>query len=264
MNRQIDNTTVEDADAGCDLLVIAPHSDDAEIGLGGTLRMLANRGRRVWVVDLTRGELGSNATVDERWREAEAASEVLGLTGRAQLELPDGFVDPTSADQAAAVVDVLRRLRPRWVVTAPDPVRHPDHLATPPLVERACFLSRLPAYGAATAGLRLWSGGEAWPEAAGSWRIEARLAVCPDDGVPGAIFDVSSTWQAKLDALACYASQFMRQEGRRETWINDPAFLRKIEERGAAWGRRAGVERGEALTAGAVPVLADLPAEPWT
>ena len=56
---------------GCDLLVISPHTDDAEIGLGGTLRLLADRGRRVWVVDLTRGELGTNATPDERWAEAE-------------------------------------------------------------------------------------------------------------------------------------------------------------------------------------------------
>ena len=79
--------------AACDLLVVSPHSDDAEIGMAGTLALLASRGRRVWVVDLTRGELGSNATPDERWAEATAAAAVLGLAGRLQLELPDGFVD---------------------------------------------------------------------------------------------------------------------------------------------------------------------------
>lgn len=259
MNRQAENRN----DPGCDLLVVSPHSDDAEIGLGGTLRLLAERGRRVWVVDLTRGELGSNATPDERWAEAEAASQVLDLAGRAQLDLPDGFIDAASPDQAAAVVDVIRRLRPRWVVTAPDAVRHPDHVATPPLVERAVFLARLPAYAAAPAGYRLWTGGAPWPDAAASWRVEARLGVCPDDARPDLVFDVSTTWEAKRAALACYASQFSRGEGRRATWINDPAFLAKIEERGAAWGRRAGVERGEALVSPAVPVLDDLPGEVW-
>ena len=131
--------------AACDLLVISPHTDDAEIGLGGTICQLVNQGRKVWAVDLTRGELGTNATPDERWVEAEKASAVLGLTGRAQLDLPDGFIDGSNRSQIETVVAVIRRLRPRWIVTAPDPVRHPDHQATPDLVGRAAFLARLAA-----------------------------------------------------------------------------------------------------------------------
>jgi len=248
---------------GCDLLVISPHTDDAEIGLGGTMRLLADRGRRVWAVDLTRGELGTNATSDERWAEAEQASAVLGVAGRAQLELPDGFIDSTDRDQVAQVVAVIRRLRPRWIVTAPDPVRHPDHQETPPLVARAAFLSRLAAWQPGSPGGRLWAQGAPWPEPVERWETEALWTVCADDGTPAAIFDVSAVWAAKEKALACYASQFARQEGRKATWINDQAFMEKIERRGRTWGRRAGAEFGEAVCTAAHPVLQDLPDQRW-
>lgn len=248
---------------GCDLLVISPHTDDAEIGLGGTLRLLADRGRRVWVVDLTRGELGSNATPDERWTEAAAAATVLGLTGRAQLDLPDGFIDGADPIQAGVVTDLVRRLRPRWVVTAPDAVRHPDHQAAPALVERACFLASLVSFRPETGQSRVWQGGAAWPDAAACWQVEARFGVCPDNTEPNLIFDVTSSWAAKCEALACYASQFARGEGRRSTWINDPGFMEKIERRGAFWGQRAGVSRAEALCGGSAPLLDDLPDGSW-
>jgi bacillithiol biosynthesis deacetylase BshB1 len=250
--------------AACDLLVISPHTDDAEIGLGGTIRKLADQGRKVWAVDLTRGELGTNATPDERWAEAEQASKVLGLTGRAQLELPDGFIDGTDRLQIETVVAVIRRLRPRWVVTAPDPVRHPDHRATPVLVGRAVFLARLAALQPSEPGGILWSGGEDWPSPGERWETETLLTTCPDDGQPSIIFDVSETLAAKNDALACYASQFARQDGRRATWINDASFLEKIERRAATWGRRAGVTYGEALATPSFPVLDDLPRERWS
>jgi len=249
--------------AGCDVLVIAPHTDDAEIGLGGSLRLFAERGRRCWVVDLTRGELGSNATPSERWAEAAAASDVLGLTGRAQLDLPDGFIDPHDPRQAGAVVDAIRRLRPRWVITAPDPVRHPDHRATPGLVERAVFLARLGSYCPDPASHRIWSGGAPWPESGGAWEIEARFGVCRDQDNPSLLLDVSGVWETKVAALECFASQFTREPGRAPTMINDAAFLEKIDRRAQTWGRRAGVERAEALCGAAAPVMTDLTEEVW-
>ncbi len=254
---------IDTAGTGCDLLVIAPHTDDAEIGLGGTIAVLGDRGRRVWVADLTRGELGSNATPDERWQEAAAASAVLGLAGRVQLSLPDGFLDPHDREQAAAVAWVIRSLRPRWLVTAPDPVRHPDHRATPPLVERAVFLARLAAWQPQRPPLRTWSGGAELPEAATTWQTAARFAVCADGSSPAFCFDITTGWERKLAALACFGSQFAREPGRRPTMINDAAFLEKIERRARSWGRRAGVELAEAFAGEAVPVLDDLPREPW-
>ncbi len=247
----------------CDLLCIAPHTDDAEIGLGGTLRLLADRGRRVWVCDLTRGELASNATPDERWAEAAAASALLGLTGRLQLTLPDGFVSAAEPVQAAAVTAVIRALRPRWVVSAPEPVRHPDHVATPSLVQRCAFLAHLASFAAPFPVARWWPAQPAGEPATAPWRPEAVLEVCPEQGQASVIFDVSATWEAKLAALACYASQFAGGPGRRPTHINDPAFQHRVKARGRLWGHRAGVTHAEALRTNAAAVLADLPAERW-
>jgi len=249
--------------SGCDLLVVSPHTDDAEIGLGGTIRLLADRGRRVWAVDLTRGELGTNATEDERWAEAGLASAVLGLAGRAQLDLPDGFIDGSDREQVGRLAAVIRRLRPRWLATAPDPVRHPDHKQTPLLAERAVFLARLEAWQPDNAPARLWKDGEDFPGPTARWQVETLLAVCPDHTPPNLVFDVTATWQAKEEALACYASQFAREPGRTATMINDTSFLEKIERRARTWGRQAGVEFGEALRTAAFPVLDDLPDGRW-
>ncbi|MCB1185208.1 bacillithiol biosynthesis deacetylase BshB1 [bacterium] len=248
---------------GCDLLVVSPHTDDAEIGLGGTLHRLASRGRRVWVADLTRGELATNATPDERWAEAAVASEILGLAGRVQLELPDGFIAPDDRDQTGRLVALLRRLRPRWVVTAPDPVRHPDHVATPLLVRRAVFMARLQGWQPELGAHHLWAGGAALPAPAARWEVEARFAVCPDDSAPTLLFDISEHWEAKTRALAAYASQFGRDAGQTPTTINDPAFLARIERRARTWGRRAGVPLAEALCGGGATVLDDLPDARW-
>ena len=271
---------------GCDLLCVSPHTDDAEIGLGATLRLLADRGRRVWVCDLTRGELGSNGTPDERWAEAAGASARLGLTGRLQLGLPDGFISVADPAQVAAVTAVLRRLRPRWVVSAPAPLRHPDHLATPALVAKAAFLSRLAAYdppfpvarwwpaeepgaGGAAAGAAVARPGSAMPAPPGPgpagapWRPEAVFEVCPPGQTPTVVFDVTATWEAKREALACYRSQFDAAGGRRPTMINDRSFLAEVERWALRWGHLAGVGYGEALRGAAAPVLGDLPAERW-
>ena len=253
----------DSAAAQTDLLCISPHTDDAEVGLGGALRLFADRGRRVWICDLTRGELGSNATPAERWAEAAAASRELGISGRVQLDLPDGFISAEKHDQIAAVTALIRYLRPRWVVTAPDAVRHPDHVATPALVAKACFMARLARYQVAVTDATWWPDPPPIAEPTQRWEVAALFEVCRDDGRPALIFDVTETWVAKQRALACFASQFERREGRRSTVINDVSFLDKIERRGRAWGYRAGVGYGEALSSTAVPVLTDLPTESW-
>lgn len=253
---------LNDAPAACDLLVVSPHPDDAEIGLGGAMATLAARGRRVWALELTRGELGTNATPEERWQESVAAARALGLAGRAQLALPDGFIDAGDREQAAALVAVIRRLRPRWLVTAPEPRRHPDHQATPGLVERAVFLARLAAWQPALPAIRL-HGTPELPAPAERWEVPTVAHVTPEDGRPSLLVDVGEHWPAKLAALACYGSQLVRGEGRRATAINDPAFLERIEDRSRRWGRLGGIARAEALTTAHVPVVADLPAEAW-
>lgn len=250
-------------DARCDLLCVAPHPDDAEIALGGTLRLLADRGRRVWICDLTRGELATNADPETRWHEALAASEVLGLAGRVQLALPDGFIEPTARDQVVAVVHVLRVLCPAWVLTAPAPLRHPDHLASPALVRRAAFLSRLPALRIAAPPARWWPAPPPDP-AVDAWIPAVVGHTCTEGREPDLLFDVTQTWSAKHDALACYRSQFRRDEGRAPTYINDPAFLDGIDGIGSRWGRRARASWAEAVRLEARLAVTDLPAGRWT
>jgi bacillithiol biosynthesis deacetylase BshB1 len=254
--------------AGVDCLCIAPHTDDAELALGGTLRLLADRGRAVWVCDLTRGELASNATPEERWGEAEQASEILGLTGRLQLGLPDGFVAAADPDQIGAVTSVIRRLRPRWIVVAPEASRHPDHLATPALVAKALFMANLSAYEPAWPDCRIWPEKKAVSDLTEGdpttpWRSEALLVTCAPHEQPALIFDCSAVWEKKRAAIAAYRSQFQRDAGRRPTLVNSVAWHEEIERRGQQWGFKAGVAYGEALRSQAVPVLRDLPEEPW-
>ena len=254
---------MKDQNSGCDLLVISPHTDDAEIGLGGTMATLSKKGRRIWVVDLTRGELGSNATSDERWAEAAEASKTLGLSGRLQLNLPDGFVNATDRDHLMAVVWALRTFRPRWVVSAPDPVRHPDHVATAELVRRAAFLARLTELSVQEPEYLRWQDGSKVPNTADLWIVPTVLSVCPADGKPSLLFDVTEQWATKENSLHCYASQFQLADYRRPTMINDGTFLERIQRRARNWGRRAGCQYAEAFTTDAVPVLNDFPDVEW-
>lgn len=243
----------------CDVLCLSPHTDDAEIALGGTLALLARRRQAVWTCDLTRGELASNADPDERWREAAEASEVLGLAGRLQLELPDGYIGEADRTQVDAVVWVLRALQPRWILTAPEPRRHPDHLATPPLVQRAVFLARLASLEVDRPAHRAWGAAERLSPPGGPWITPFVAGTTLPDQSPSLFMDVSSTWQIKEAALACYRSQFERGRERRHTHINDPDFLDSVRARGRAWGRRAGVEHAEALSTAQIPVWDGMP-----
>ncbi len=248
---------------GCDLLCVAPHSDDAEIALGGTLHRLAAQGRRVWLCDLTRGELGSNGTPELRWEEASAAAAALGVTGRLQFDLPDGFI-ATTPEQVALVTAVIRRLRPRWLVAAPMPNRHPDHQAVPHLVRKAAYMARLAAYRPELPEPRIWPADAALAEPAERWEVETIATVSLPGDTPDLYLDVTESWPAKMASLRCYVSQFEPAAGARPTKINDPAFLEEVERWSRAWGFKARVERAEALQVDGAPVLDDLPPERWS
>jgi bacillithiol biosynthesis deacetylase BshB1 len=125
-----------------DLLAFGPHPDDIEIGLAGTVAVHAARGDRVGLCDLTRGELGSNGTPDEREREAEDARQVLGATWRINLRWPDGGIVGSDA-QIADVVRLVRQCRPRTVALPYWDDRHPDHRAASEVLRRAVFRSGL-------------------------------------------------------------------------------------------------------------------------
>jgi len=231
----------------CDLLVVAPHPDDAEIHCGGTVARHVAAGARVVLVDCTAGEMASRGTPEERAAETRAASEVLGLTGRECLGLPDGGLRGDDPAQRDVLVDALRRHRAAAVCSIAAATRHPDHLALHRLMAAA-------AKAAALHGLATESGAAALPGVR-VWCYEGELPLAADLLVPLE----REHWERKMAAVRCYASQFHREgtDGP-ETSISQPGFLDWIEARGRTWGHHAGAPYAEAFKAPEAPRVADL------
>ncbi|MDI6893222.1 MAG: bacillithiol biosynthesis deacetylase BshB1 [Bacillota bacterium] len=225
-----------------DLLAIAPHPDDAEIGAGATLALHAARGHRVGVLDLTRGELGTNGTPEERLREAGEAARVLGLAWRGNLGLPDRglAVHPGAVAQLARTI---RRLRPR-VVLLPSPTDgHPDHRTATALAREAVM----------SAGLPKWD-----PETL-AHRVERVLYYFVDPPVhPSLLVDGSGYLEVKMRALRCHASQFLPGPGRMPTVLNDGHYLARVEHQARYLGASCGRQDAEAFSTPAPPVLSNL------
>lgn len=216
-----------------DLLVFGPHPDDLEIGLGGTIALHAALGFRVGLCDLTRGELGSNGTPDEREEEAEAARAVLGATWRINLRWPDGGIDGRES-QILDVVRLVRTTRPRTVALPYWNDRHPDHRAASDVLTRAAF----------KAGLRRFAPGEVEP-----CRPDWLCYYFINDADPLSFaVDVSAHYDIKRRALACHRSQFtLSTPDSTVTRLTTPQFQQLIESRDANYGARTGVAFAEGV-----------------
>lgn len=177
-----------------DLLAIMAHPDDAELLCGGTIALAGDQGHRTGIFDLTRGELGSRGTPELRAQEAEAAARVLGVAERVNGGLPDGHLANTDA-MRRVVIEQLRRLRPRTVIVQYVVGRHPDHRIASELVRDACFLSGLKNYPA---------DGEAFRPS----KLCHTLSFREDAVKPSFVVDISAQFERKLEAIACFASQF--------------------------------------------------------
>lgn len=214
-----------------DLLVFGPHPDDIEIGLGGSIAKHTAAGHQVGLCDLTRGELGSNGTVDERAAEAEAAREVLGAAFRDNLGWPDGGIGGDAHVRAAAAY--IRRRRPRAIAIPHWHDRHPDHLSASETLTRAVF----------NAGLRRFDAdGDPWRPA---WVCYYFINLTSPVSF---LVDVSAHYEIKRRALACFVSQFTpTAPGAVETRLTSPRFAQLIESRDAQFGAQAGVAFAEGV-----------------
>lgn len=215
-----------------DLVVFGPHPDDLEIGLGGTIARHTAAGHTVGLCDLTRGELGSNGTPDERVREAQAAADVLGAAWRENLGWPDGGILPTP-ELIRSAVDLLRAHRPKAIAVPYWEDRHPDHGAASRVLDLAAFRSGLRRY---------LTDAEAWrPEWICYYFINNHIA-------PSFVVDVSAHYEQKRAALACHRSQFAPQDSSAvATRLTATSFQQLIESRDAQFGAQIGVAFAEGL-----------------
>src|SRR3989449_429871 len=177
-----------------DLLAIAAHRDDVELTCGGTLAKAAQAGHRVGILDLTQGETGTRGDAATRAAEAERAAKALGVHVRLNAGLPDAHLQNDEASRAR-LVELVRATRPR-VVILPFPVgRHPDHRIASELGRDACYLAGLAKYG---------GGGDPHRP----FKVLHALAYREDPVKPTFVVDISDSFEAKLQAIRCYASQF--------------------------------------------------------
>jgi bacillithiol biosynthesis deacetylase BshB1 len=177
-----------------DLLAIFAHRDDAELNCGGTLAKTARLGKKVGILDLTQGEMGTRGSAEIRRAEADAAARVLGATVRDNLGLPDAGIvnDPETREKLARVI---RRLAPRVVICPALEGRHPDHRVTAQLVRDACFVAGLQKVAPDVPKHR-------------PLKILHCLTYRQDFVRPTFVVDVSQDFETKLAAIRCYASQF--------------------------------------------------------
>lgn len=177
-----------------ELLAIVPHPDDAELLCGGTLIRAADAGHKTGILNLTAGELGSRGTPEGREAEAAKAAKVLGLALRENLELADAQIQNDEASRAR-LVEAIRELRPRTVILPYFEGRHPDHRVASELGYDACYLAGLKKYPA--------SGDPHRPT-----KVLYALAYREHGLKPTFVVDTSETFERKLEAVRCYASQF--------------------------------------------------------
>ena len=212
------------------ILAVGAHPDDVEISCGGTLALAAKQGFVALVLDLTRGELSTNGTVEERAKEAAEAARILGVTDRRNAGLPDGRVDSRDPEQVRAVVRLLRSLRPSVLFTHAPRDRHPDHVEASQLVDRAWYL----------AGLRQYDGEGTPHRAEGRYYFISRITL-----EPTFIVDITPVWEEKKRAVLAHGSQVGRGAKSVSTPLNDPDFMERIEARARHFGGQIGVRYGE-------------------
>ena len=210
-----------------DYLVIAPHPDDAELGVGGTILLLQAQGARVGVLDLTDGEPTPFGSPEVRRRETDAATAVLGLAWRGNLGLTNRRLE-ADLDARARLAGALRELRPRVLFAPYWEDAHPDHLAATALVDAARFWAKLTKTDL--------PGDPFYPQRI-LYYFSVHLRIHPR---PSFVLDVTPHFETKMRAIECYRSQFI--EGRDPT---PPTVLDDLRARGRYWGWAVGAGYGE-------------------
>ena len=221
-----------------DILAFAAHPDDIELSAAGTIIKAVKEGKKVGIVDLTKGELGSRGSSVIRGDEAAAAAGILGLSIRENLGLADGFFEVNRNSQLE-VVRMIRKYQPEIVLANAVSDRHPDHGKGAELVHKSAFLSGLIKIKTEVDG-----------EEQAAWRPKRVFHYIQDHYIePDFVVNITDEFEDKLKSIMAYSSQFFNPVGDGvKTPISGEDFVKFIEGRARQMGREAGFEMGEGFT----------------
>lgn len=233
-----------------DILAIAAHPDDVELSASGTIIKSIRQGKKVGILDLTKGELGTRGTPELRAEEAKKASEIMGISVRENVGLPDGFLNNVK-EQQMAIIPFIRKFRPDIVLANSLADRHPDHGMGAALTAKSCFLS----------GLRAISTKDENGQEQEAWRPRAIYHFIQDRYIhPDFVVDISDEWEKKVQAIRAFSSQFYvgKDDDEPATPISTPDFMKFLESRARDYGRTIGVSFGEGFVADRTIGVSDL------
>lgn len=220
-----------------DILAIGVHPDDVELGCSGTVINEVKLGKKVGVLDLTQGELGTRGTIETRYAEAAASAELMGIHWRGNLKLRDGFFR-NDEDSQLKLISTIRKFQPDIVLANALTDRHPDHGRAGRLIADACFLSGLS---------KIQTLDEGKPQE--RWRPRQILHYLQDwYHEPDLIIDISDVFDQRMKAIDAYSTQFHtgpNADQGPQTYISTPDFREAVIARARMLGKRIGVKFGE-------------------
>lgn len=221
-----------------DILAIGAHPDDVELGCGATIAKEVQSGKKVGIIDLTRGELGTRGTAETRKEEAEDGARILGVVVRENMGFADGFFLNDKVHQLE-LIKMIRKYQPEMVLCNAIDDRHIDHGKGSQLVSDACFLSGLMKIETELDG-----------KAQIQWRPKYVYHYIQWKNIePDVVVDVSGFIDTKIDAVMAYKTQFFDPESKApQTPISSKNFTDSIDYRARDLGRLIGVEHGEGFT----------------
>jgi bacillithiol biosynthesis deacetylase BshB1 len=221
-----------------DILAFGAHPDDVELGCSGTIAKEISFGKKVGIIDLTRGELGTRGSVAIRNAESEKATQILGVSIRENLDMRDGFFVNDEAHQLK-IIEMIRKYQPEIVLCNAIQDRHIDHGKGSKLVSDACFLSGLRKIETKQNG-----------ESQQAWRPKVVYHYIQWENLqPDFVVDISGFMDVKMDSILAYSSQFYDPNSSEpESPISSKNFLDSVKYRAQDLGRIIGVAHGEGFT----------------
>ena len=245
-----------------DVLAIAAHRDDVEQTCGGTLLKMAERGQRTGILDLTQGEMGTRGTAQDRAREAADAARILKTGFRQALDIPDGRVENTWENRIK-IARVLREQRPRVVILPFWQGRHPDHYTCSILSYEACFLAGLSKLQLQEeSAQQALSGAQAQSGAVGALTphrpFKIVYATLYYDIRPSFVVDITDQFEARLQAIYAYKSQFTDQEAGSRDFPAHAEIRERVGTMARYYGMLAGVKYAEPFLQKEIGLVEDL------